>query len=263
MTLLPGVARPGGVLGDILERKSAEVRRRMRHPAPAFDVGPLVDPEVLRRAALPRVIAEVKFASPSAGAIRPWAPGAAIGIARGYEAGGAAAVSVLADFPGFGGSPLRVRRVARAVSVPVLFKEFVLHERQVALAAACGARLVLLLVRALERARLEELVACCTERGLRPVVEAADLAEMDVALATGAAIVGINARDLRTFQVDPTLAQRALERVPAERVAVYMSGVRSREDLRRVADGRADAVLVGEGLMRARDPQEALAAWLR
>ncbi|HJL03366.1 MAG TPA: indole-3-glycerol-phosphate synthase [Polyangiaceae bacterium LLY-WYZ-15_(1-7)] len=254
------------VLGAILARKAEEVRRRRRRrgepPAPvARGAAAIV---ALRRpeGAPPRVIAEVKFRSPSAGAIRPWAPGEGVRVARAYEEGGAAAVSVLADGPGFGGSPLQVRRVAEAVSVPVLFKGFVIDPVQLELASRVGASMVLLLVRALEVRTLQALVREARRLGLEPVVEAANERELDVALATGARIVGVNARDLRTFRVDPEAARRCLERTPAGRVAVFMSGVRSGDDLARVAEGRADAVLVGEGLMREPAPAETLASWL-
>jgi len=252
------------VLQRIVARKAREVERRKRHPHPSgARADPRGAPEGLRRGdGPPRVIAEVKFRSPSAGAIRSRPAGEGARVARGYEAGGAAAVSVLADGPAFGGSPLEVRRVAEAVRVPVLFKEFVLDPLQLDLAARVGASLALLLVRVLDQARLEDLVAACRERALVPVVEAADEDELERALRTDAAVVGVNARDLRTFAVDPARAARLIESIPSERVAVYMSGVRDVEDMKRVRDGRADAALVGEGLMRATDPGARLASWL-
>ncbi len=252
------------VLESILRRKAREVARRARRWEPSeARAESRGAPDALRRVdGAPRVIAEVKFRSPSAGAIRGRAAGEGARVARAYQAGGAAAVSVLADGLGFGGSPLEVRRVARAVGVPVLFKEFVLHELQLDLAVRVGASMALLLVRALPAARLHELVAACHARGLVPVVEAADEGELGVALETAATVVGVNARDLRTFRVDPARAERLIEAIPSERVAVYMSGVRSEDDLRRVRDGRADAALVGEGLMRAEEPGKRLAAWL-
>jgi len=261
-------------LDSILERKREEIRRRRSHvtlSAAAFaDV--THDPERGRYAlsslerpagAAPRVIAEVKFQSPSRGQIRPRTPGEAVAVARAYDAAGAAAISVLADRVGFGGTPLDVRRVARAVRRPVLFKGFVLDETQVELARACGASLVLLLVRALSPERLEALVTYIRAAGMEPVVEAADAAEVQSALATDARIVGVNARNLATFEVDPDAARRALEEIPEGRIAVYMSGVRDRAGFEAVAAGRADAVLIGEGLMRAERPGQALADLLR
>ncbi len=207
-------------------------------------------------------MAEVKFRSPSAGWIRRRAPGAATSIARAYADAGAAAVSVLADAPAFGGGVLDVRRVAAAVDVPVLFKGFVVDPLQVEVAVRAGASMVLLLVRALGASELSMLVECCEALGVAPLVEAADEDELDRALATGAPIVGVNARDLHTFEVDEERACRCLAGIPRDRIAVYMSGVRSAADLRRVGEGRPDAVLIGEGLMRCEDPGRTLASWL-
>jgi indole-3-glycerol phosphate synthase len=257
-------------LSRILARKARECERRRRHrglfdPARCADGGEDRGPAVLaalRRTAGPRVIAEVKFRSPSAGELRAWRPGEGLAIARGYVGGGASAISVLCDRAGFGGSVLEARRVARAVGVPVLFKEFVLEPLQIDLARAAGASMVLLLVRALDGATLRSLVDRCRERGLEPVVEAADEAEVERALETSARVIGVNARDLASFHVDASLAGRAIQKIPRGRVAVYMSGVSSREELTRVAGGRADAVLIGSGLMRAADPGRRLAELL-
>lgn len=259
-------------LSAILARKRRENARRRRHLAAMQPVERLRQPErsergtrALRRAPgeAPSVIAEVKFRSPSAGEIRPWSPGEGVRVAQGYERGGASAISVLADGPGFGGSPLLVRRVARSVNAPVLFKEFVLDPVQVDLAYDVGASLVLLLVRALEDSDLRLLIQRIRSLGMEPVVEAANSEEVDRAVAAGSTIVGVNARDLSTFQVDMRAAQACVARIPTECVAVFMSGVRSVDDLRDVAQGRADAVLIGEGLMRSEDPGARLAEFLR
>lgn len=248
-------------LAEILARKAIENARRIRHRGlvPSTDA-PIIDRRDAAIAALRRgggdvrFITEVKFASPSAGSIRPRRAGSVATIAASYERAGSAAVSVLADRVGFAGSPLDVGRAARAVAVPVLFKEFVLDEIQVELARRMGASMVLLLVRALPPDRLRAMIRTVRDHGMEPVVEAADEPELDVALDTDATIVGVNARDLRTFRVDPELAARAMERIPKSSVAVFMSGIRDRSDVDRVARTRADAVLVGEGLMRADDP---------
>lgn len=262
------------ILAQILDRKRGEVARRTSHRR-AFEAlasrVPLVPgrgaraTEALRRgadAALPRVIAEVKFRSPSAGTIRERAAGLGARIARGYVEGGASAVSVLADGAGFGGSVLEVRRVATAIEAPVLFKEFVLDPIQVELARVVGASMVLLLVRALDPRALRTMIAEVRARGMEPVVEAADEAELRIALETDARIVGVNARDLRTFRVDADAAARAMALIPHDRVAVFMSGIRTREDVGLVARTRADAILVGEGLMRAPNPGARLAQLL-
>jgi indole-3-glycerol phosphate synthase len=271
----------GGVdyLALILERKRIEVERRLRHAAArassqrtAAGALPLTAASersvslaagaiaALRRppGELPRVIAEIKRRSPSAGEIRARERGDVAQLANAYVAGGAAAISVLCDGPGFGGGPLDVRRAARAVSVPILFKEFVLDEVQLDVAQAVGASMALLIVRALSKERLHVLVRAAIERGLAPVVEAANADELRTAIETGAAIVGVNARDLGTFRVDKTAAVRALASIPPDRVAVHMSGVHGASDLRDVAHGRADAILIGESLMRAPDPTRKL-----
>ncbi|MEZ4248358.1 MAG: indole-3-glycerol-phosphate synthase [Polyangiales bacterium] len=251
------------ILEGILARtRRSNVRRARRAPAPPAPVGRAdAALEALRRVDVPRVIAEVKFKSPSAGRIRERRAGEAVRLAHAYVDGGAAAVSVLADGPGFGGSAMDVRRVASEVSAPVLFKGFVLDERQIDLAARVGASMVLLLVRAMPKAELHRLVAYANALGVAPLVEAADDAELEDALATDAALVGVNARDLRTFRVDPDAAARQLEAIPSDRVAIYMSGIRSAEDFARVAAGRVDAMLIGEGLAREGDPTSTLRGW--
>ena len=250
-------------LSAILARKRKENERRRRHVLAMKPVERRPEPgrgrdgiAALRRSAgeAPSVMAEVKFRSPSAGVIRPKQPGEAVRVARAYEDGGASVVSVLADGPGFDGSPLLVRRISRAVEVPVLFKEFVLDPVQVDLAFDVGASLVLLLVRALSPEELRDLMARIRELGMEPVVEAANSDEVDQAVHAGATIVGVNARDLSTFRVDMSAAAKCVDRIPEGSVAVFMSGVRSPEDFVEIAQGRADAVLIGEGLMRAEDP---------
>lgn len=263
---------PTDFLARIVARKRIENARRSqllaRYPLPkAPEVS--IEGRVAAEAALSRpadgplrVIAEVKLKSPSAGVIRPWEPGLAARIAGAYEAGGASAVSVLCDRPGFGGTPLDLRRAAARVSIPLLFKEFVLEPMQLDLARAVGASMVLLLVRVLPQSELQALVEGALARGLAPVVEAADAHELERALSTPATILGINARDLRTFQVDNGRANELVSQIPRDRIAVSMSGVRNAEGLQAVAAGRADAVLIGEGLMRAPDPGAQLRAWL-
>ena len=255
------------MLEAIVARKRAENVRRNRHwrsrrwpepvPVPAFEVASL-----RRLAASPHVIAELKQKSPSAGRIRTCGPGDLVDLARAYVAAGASAISVLTDGPGFGGSALDARRVGRAVSVPILFKEFVLDDQQVKLAHLVGARLVLLIVRILDDATLARLIVCVRDLGMESVVEAADAEDLSRALASDARIVGVNARDLRTFAVSGKRAHDLVEGIPSDRIAVYMSGIRDAADFARVAGGRADAVLIGEGLMRASDPAARLRAIL-
>jgi indole-3-glycerol phosphate synthase len=260
-------------LGPILARKRVEVARRIAHAKlastsraePPFADRARDAVARLRRAGsrLPRVIAEIKSRSPSAGTIRVRTPGGLAIVAHQYEAAGATAVSVLCDGPGFGGSPLDLRRIRAAVGVPLLFKEFVLDPIQVELARTIGADMVLLIVRALSERALCSLCDEVLAHGMAPVVEAADETEVESALRTSANIIGVNARDLRTFRVDPQRARRAIERIPSERVAVHMSGITSGEALAELGGSRADAVLVGEALMRAQNPGERLEQWLQ
>jgi len=256
-------------LANIVARKRREVERRRRFAA-LLSAGaerapePFPRPEVaLRRVGdAVRAIAEIKTRSPSAGLIRAREPGGLPAIARGYERAGAAAISVLCDGPGFGGTPLDLRRVSQAVSCPLLFKEFVVDVLQLDQARAMGASLVLLLACVLSDEELRVLSRETQLRGMQPVIEAADAVELARALRVEVPIVGVNARDLHSFQVDPGRAAELVDSIPSDRVAVFMSGVRSRQDMLRVRATRADAVLVGEGLMRAPDPGERLREWL-
>lgn len=247
-------------LASILARKRVEVGRRDRRLATFAALASRSEPragviEALRRGAGEplRVIAEIKRASPSAGPIRPRERGDVEAIARAYEAAGVSAISVIGD-RGFDGCVLDVRRAARAVSVPVLFKEFVLAPVQLDVARATGASLVLLLVRALERHELAALVHAAEGRGLVPLVEAAGEHELDAVLASGAKVIGVNARDLGTFTLDVAGAEHALAVIPPDRVALLLSGIRTPDDVRRIASGRADGILVGTELMLAPDP---------
>jgi indole-3-glycerol phosphate synthase len=258
-------------LSAIVARKRLENERRRRHVRAMSPVERSPDRArgaagiaALRRdaGAPPSVMAEVKFRSPSAGVIREKRPGEAVRVAEAYERGGASIISVLADGPGFDGSPLVVRRVASAVRVPVLFKEFVLDPIQIDLAYDVGASLVLLLVRCLTDHELTALMNHTRALGMEPVVEAATADEVDRAIDAGASIIGVNARDLSTFRVDMDAAADYVARIPDDAVGVFMSGVRGPEDFRKVAEGRADAVLIGEGLMRAKDPGARLAELL-
>ena len=155
-----------------------------------------------------------------------------------------------------------LRRVAKTVPVPVLFKEFVLDSIQVDLARAAGASMVLLLVRALSVRTLRQLIAACEARGLAPVVEAANAKEVTIAAESGAQIIGVNARDLKTFRVEPRAALKALDEVPKGRIRVFMSGVSTTAELARVAATSTDAVLIGSSLMGAANPGRKLASLL-
>ena len=205
-----------------------------------------------------RVIAEIKRASPSAGPIRPGADPAV--IARDYARGGATVLSVLTDRQFFDGDLGFLARVRAAVDLPLLRKDFVIDPYQIAEARAAGADGVLLIVAALEPAQLAELIGCARDYALDPLVEVHDLHEVDIALAAGSTLLGVNHRDLRTFTMDMTLTAQIAPRVPPSVVLVAESGIRTADDLRALGDAGAHAVLVGEQLMRAPSPGDALRA---
>lgn len=206
-----------------------------------------------------RVIAEVKRASPSAGAIDAGLDAPA--QARRYAAAGAAAISVLTDGPGFGGSLADLEAVRAAVSLPVLRKDFVVDRYQLLEARLHGADAALLIVAALPGDALPRLLGDCAALGLEALVEVHDEAEAERALAAGAAIVGVNHRDLRTFQVDLAASERVLPRLPVAVRAVAESGIRGPAEVARLrASCGAANFLVGEALVRAPDPGALLAS---
>jgi indole-3-glycerol phosphate synthase len=201
------------------------------------------------------VIAEIKRRSPSRGPLRPDLDPR--DLARCYESAGAFAISVLMEPDHFGGSLADLLAVRETVSVPVLYKDFVLDPYQIWEARAAGADLVLLIVALLgdETARYVTLAA---EAGLTPLVEVHDGLELETALASGAPLVGVNNRDLKTFRVDLTVSRDLLPRLPAGVPGVAESGLRDPADLDGLARHGASAFLVGEALVRDPDPGEAL-----
>ncbi len=247
-------------LSDILARKRDEVeaaRRAVPEAELRARAGDRAAPRAFEAAlSLPggpvRVVAEVKRASPSAGAIRAGLD--AVAQAKAYAAAGAAAISVLTDGPGFGGSLADLAAVRDAVGVPLLRKDFVVDRYQLLEARAHGADAALLIVAALDAPALSSLLAACGELGLAALVEVHDEAELEAALGTGARIVGVNNRNLRTFAVDLAVSERLLPRLPAGVRGVAESGVRSADDARRLRRAGAVNLLVGEALVRAADP---------
>ncbi len=205
------------------------------------------------------LVAEVKRRSPSAGAIRADLDPA--DRAERYVRHGAAAVSVLTDGPFFGGSIADLEAVVARVRVPVLRKDFILEEAQILEARAAGAAAVLLIVRALPPARLAALLRFAGGVGLAALVEVHTAPELAVALAAGADIVGVNSRDLDTFQIDVAAAWALLASVPADRVAIAESGMATTADVERAAAAGADAVLVGTALSAADDPATQVVAF--
>jgi indole-3-glycerol phosphate synthase len=195
------------------------------------------------------VIAELKRRSPSAGSFGGWREPEP--LARRYARGGAAAASVLTDVRYFDGRPGFLSRVRAAFPGPVLRKDFLADEQDLAVSAALGADAVLLIV-AMLGDELADLLALCPAYGLEALVEVHDDAELDRALGAGATVIGVNNRDLRTFTVDLGTAERLAELVPEEAVLVAESGIGSEIDAARMRDAGADAVLVGESLVRGR-----------
>ncbi|MYG20036.1 MAG: indole-3-glycerol phosphate synthase TrpC [Gemmatimonadales bacterium] len=244
------------ILDEILAAKREEVARlqlyRSAIRAQADGAPPPRGFEAsLRRPGEVSVVAEFKRRSPSAGDINPYAQAA--GVASVYASGGAAAISVLTDERYFGGSLDDLRSAKDAVGVPVLRKDFTLDPVQLFEARAAGADAVLLIVRALGATRLRELLGLAADLGLAALVEAHDEEEIGRALEAGARIVGVNARDLATFEVDLERSLNLIEELPADVVAVAESGSRTAEDAAAAGAAGADAVLVGGWLM-AGDP---------
>lgn len=256
-------------LSDILARKVDEVAaRRRERPDRELEAGVAGLPPArgfFEALSLPggplRVVAEVKRASPSLGAIDAGLDAPA--QAARYAAAGAAAVSVLTDGPGFGGSLADLEAVRRTVAVPLLRKDFVVDRYQLLEARLAGADAALLIVAALPGGRLRELHQACDALGLAALVEVHDEGEAEAALAAGARIVGVNNRDLRTFRVDLGASERVLPRLPPYVKGVAESGVRTVDDVRRLRAAGAANLLVGEALVRAADPGELLREFAR
>jgi indole-3-glycerol phosphate synthase len=236
-----------------LRSRAGELRSRAADMPPARDFR-----GALRLPGEVRVLAEIKRRSPSAGPIRPGADPAE--VARAYAAGGAAALSVLTDRQYFDGSLEVLESVRRAVDLPLLRKDFVIDELQILEARAAGADAVLLIVRALQPETLKQLVEAARSTGLETLVEVHDAAELRIALDSGAAVVGVNNRDLATFVTDLDLSFRLAADVPDATTLVAESGILTAEDVRRLGDAGVDAVLVGESLMRQPDLEAAVSA---
>ncbi len=198
-----------------------------------------------------RLIAEVKKASPSKGVIR--ADFDPVGIAQTYQGHGAACISVLTDEPYFQGRLEYLRQVRAAVDLPVLRKDFVIDAYQVVEARAAGADAVLLIAECLDDALLPALHDAVVELGMTPLVELFKPANLPRVLQTGARLVGINNRDLRTFETDLEHTLRLRRQIPDDRVVVAESGIRTRRDVRRLESAGVGAMLVGESLMARAD----------
>jgi indole-3-glycerol phosphate synthase len=207
------------------------------------------------------VISEIKRRSPSKGDLNPGLDPAL--LAKSYEAGGASCLSVLTDGEFFGGSADDLRQARQACEIPVLRKDFIVGPRDVVDARLMGADCVLLIAAAMPKSELADLHQFAVELGLDVLVEIHDERELDAALAADASLIGVNQRDLVTFEVDHERAVRLVGRIPTSVVRVAESGVRGRDDARALHDAGYDAVLVGESIVTADDPGAAVGALIR
>lgn len=250
------------ILEEILAHKVGEVaeRRARRSLADIRNAAEAAPPargftEALR-GRRPGVIAEIKKASPSKGVIRPqFEP---VGIARAYEAAGAACLSVLTDECYFQGQDAYLVAARDATALPALRKDFVVDAYQVFEARALGADCILLIVSALDAHRLRQFDALARELGMDVLIEVHDADELDTALTLTPALVGINNRDLRTFDTSLDTTLELLPAIPAGVHVVTESGIHTREDVQRMRRAGVEAFLVGEAFMRAADPGAAL-----
>lgn len=244
-----------GVRFDLAEREArtplADLKQAARHSPDALDPMPVF------RSGGVSVIAEVKRSSPSKGPLAAITDPAA--LAANYQAGGAATISVLTEGRRFGGSLEDLRAVRAAVDVPVLRKDFIVTSYQLWEARAAGADLALLIVAALTDNELESLIDRAHSIGLTPLVEVHDEDEVDRALAAGAALIGVNARSLKTLEIDRETFARLAPRIPDHVVRVAESGVRGPHDVLELAKQGAHVVLVGETLVKGEDPRTAVA----
>lgn len=246
-------------------RDDAARRRQSRSlsdvEAAAVAAPPALDAlAALQRGERIKVIAEVKHASPSRGALAEIPDPA--DLARSYAAGGAAAVSVLTEERRFGGSLDDLSAVRAAVDIPVLRKDFIAEPYQVLEARAAGADLVLLIVAALDDATLARLHALVLELGMTPLVETHDAEEVRRAVALGASVIGVNARDLSTFELDRDLFGRLAPSIPDGTVRIAESAVSGVADVEHYRRAGADVVLVGEALVTGGDPVATLHEFL-
>jgi indole-3-glycerol phosphate synthase len=260
-------SRTGTILDRIVDRTSADLAgRRGAVPLDRLeerivrlgDAIPFAEP---LRAADPGLIAEFKRASPSKGLIAgDLSP---VDVARDYIDGGASAISVLTDEPFFQGSLNDLERISAIATQAdplraVLRKDFIVDPYQIAEARAHGADVVLLIVAVLRGAVLRGMLESARDYGVEALVEVHDESEVEEALEAGAEVIGINNRDLRTFEVDLATTERLAPLIPKDRTIVAESGIFTSEDVRRLQDAGAHAILVGESLMRASDRQDAV-----
>ena len=215
--------------------------------------GPSFQEKILAEKGL-SVIAEIKRRSPSKGELKDNLD--AVELAQAYERAGAACVSVLTDYEHFGGSKEDLLNVRRSVKVPILRKDFTVDLRDICDAKIMGADCVLLIVAALEKKLLAEFIEFCEDLNLAALVETHDEAEVEIALDSGAKMIGINQRDLKTFKVDQKRALRVISEIPEHIITVAESGIRALSDAEPLKTAGFDAVLIGESLVKSDFPEE-------
>ncbi len=249
-------------LATILEEKTKEITRRRKRGLffkPFWNTPRRSLKDALTKPGF-NIIAEVKRASPSKGLIaQNFDP---VKIAKNYEQGGAAAISCLTDEKFFAGHLEYLAAIRENVSLPILRKDFIIDEIQIEEARAFGADAILLIVAALNPSRLKELLRKARELGLEALVEVHDAQELEVALEAGAEIIGVNNRNLKTFEVKLETSLELRKLAPPQIPFVAESGIKDASDIRRLQEADIRAALIGESLMRAKDPKEKLAEFL-
>lgn len=244
------------VIAAQLERPLALLEEQARAASPPRGFAKAISERIAQGRSA--VIAEIKRASPSKGVLRPQFDPAA--IAASYARAGAACLSVLTDRPFFQGAPEFLVEARGACAIPALRKEFIVDEYQVVESRTLGADAILLIVAALDDARLADLEACARAYGMDVLVEVHDALELDRALKLATPLIGINNRNLRTFNVSLHTTIELLPRIPADRVVVTESGILAQRDVAQMRRHGVHAFLVGEAFMRAPDPGAALTA---
>ncbi|ATY84843.1 indole-3-glycerol phosphate synthase TrpC [Kyrpidia spormannii] len=258
MTILERIVEEKKQEVPALEANVAAWEPRLAAAPPVRDFRAALEQGAMRRVAGAGVglIAEVKKASPSKGVIRQdFDP---LAIAEDYVRGGADCMSVLTDRTFFQGDPGYLEQIRKHADVPLLRKDFIIDERQVWEARCLGADAVLLITAILPNDQLERLIAEVRRWGMTPLVEVHSEEEMDRAAGAGADVIGVNNRDLRTFQVDLGVTERLVPRAPKGAFVISESGISAPEDVRRVREAGARAILVGESLMRRHDVIEGI-----
>jgi indole-3-glycerol phosphate synthase len=245
------------VLARILQAKQGEVAAGSRRQLPVAP--PLRRIRLQRTEGQPlNILAEIKLKSPSAGELSCHLT--VKQRAAAYESAGASMVSVLCDHQFFGGSYEHLSEARQGCNLPILCKEFVIDELQLDWARAFGADAVLLIARCLSRETLERLHEAALQRGLLPVVEIANLEEAQWVVEMGCPVIGVNARDLDTLELNADRAMRALDFLPRDRTRLYLSGVKDVADVQAISHLGVDAALIGEILMRSHDPKPLLSS---